>query len=619
MVHETCSDLFSLKSPFKDPFRGALFSIVEKPLSHLLCLPKLNSLYSRVHDKDHWVERGQVDFVSKALSLLGVNVELDSQELKRIPKSGPSVVVANHPFGVVEGLILMQMLKAVRPDVKIMANFMLGLIPEMKEHLIAVDPFGRKDSHLGNISGLKEAVKWVRSGGMLAVFPAGEVASLNLKGAKVEDPVWSSTVGGIIKRTGASATPVFFHGRNSLLFQAAGMVHPSLRTVLLPRENLKKKTGPVEFAVGNTVSGERLSSFDSKQELMEYLRFRTYSLSLRFKKRKVALPAFKKKEKPISAQTARRRIITELTMLGSKSVLVENNEFAVHEVHAADCPFVLHEIGRLREKTFRHVGEGTGQAVDVDRFDNTFIHLVLWHKESKEIAGAYRIARADEQIDRFGLNGVYSHSFFRFKPEFFDRVNPALELGRSFIRRSYQKNFYSLMMLWKGIAAYLARNPRYRYLFGCVSISNDYRKISRELMADSLMRYSGRADLAEYISPARPLKFKKLKGWQKYTPGISFCDSDDLEKVVQDIEGGMGIPVLLRHYLKIGGRLAGFNVDPDFGNALDGLIVVDLMETSERSLFKFMGKEQGREYRAYHLSRIEGDQEGVTGEDEKVA
>ncbi len=619
MVHETCSDLFSLKSPFKDPFRGALFSIVEKPLSHLLCLPKLNSLYSRVHDKDHWVERGQVDFVSKALSLLGVNVELDSQELKRIPKSGPSVVVANHPFGVVEGLILMQMLKAVRPDVKIMANFMLGLIPEMKEHLIAVDPFGRKDSHLGNISGLKEAVKWVRSGGMLAVFPAGEVASLNLKGAKVEDPVWSPTVGGIIKRTGASATPVFFHGRNSLLFQAAGMVHPSLRTVLLPRENLKKKTGPVEFAVGNTVSGERLSSFDSKQELMEYLRFRTYSLSLRFKKRKVALPAFKKKEKPISAQTARRRIITELTMLGSKSVLVENNEFAVHEVHAADCPFVLHEIGRLREKTFRHVGEGTGQAVDVDRFDNTFIHLVLWHKESKEIAGAYRIARTDEQIDRFGLKGVYSHSFFRFKPEFFDRVNPALELGRSFIRRSYQKNFYSLMMLWKGIAAYLARNPRYRYLFGCVSISNDYRKISRELMADSLMRYSGRADLAEYISPARPLKFKKLKGWQKYTPGISFCDSDDLEKVVQDIEGGMGIPVLLRHYLKIGGRLAGFNVDPDFGNALDGLIVVDLMETSERSLFKFMGKEQGREYRAYHLSRIEGDQEGVTGEDEKVA
>ncbi|WP_320009227.1 GNAT family N-acyltransferase [Maridesulfovibrio sp.] len=588
-------------------------------MSHLLCLPKLNSLYSRVHDKDHWVERGQVDFVSKALSLLGVNVELDSQELKRIPKSGPSVVVANHPFGVVEGLILMQMLKAVRPDVKIMANFMLGLIPEMKEHLIAVDPFGRKDSHLGNISGLKEAVKWVRSGGMLAVFPAGEVASLNLKGAKVEDPVWSPTVGGIIKRTGASATPVFFHGRNSLLFQAAGMVHPSLRTVLLPRENLKKKTGPVEFAVGNTVSGERLSSFDSKQELMEYLRFRTYSLSLRFKKRKVALPAFKKKEKPISAQTARRRIITELTMLGSKSVLVENNEFAVHEVHAADCPFVLHEIGRLREKTFRHVGEGTGQAVDVDRFDNTFIHLVLWHKESKEIAGAYRIARTDEQIDRFGLKGVYSHSFFRFKPEFFDRVNPALELGRSFIRRSYQKNFYSLMMLWKGIAAYLARNPRYRYLFGCVSISNDYRKISRELMADSLMRYSGRADLAEYISPARPLKFKKLKGWQKYTPGISFCDSDDLEKVVQDIEGGMGIPVLLRHYLKIGGRLAGFNVDPDFGNALDGLIVVDLMETSERSLFKFMGKEQGREYRAYHLSRIEGDQEGVTGEDEKVA
>ncbi|TIH15319.1 lysophospholipid acyltransferase family protein [Marinifilum sp. JC120] len=600
MVRETCSELFSLKSPFDDPFRDALFSLVEKPLAHLLCLPRLSRLYRRVHEDDCWAEKDDVDFISKSLSLLGFDVGFDNKELNRIPKSGPSVVVANHPFGVVEGLILMQLLKAVRPDVKIMANFMLGLIPEMKEHLISVDPFGRKDSPLGNISGLKEAVKWVKGGGMLAVFPAGEVASLNLRGARVEDPVWSPTVGGIIKHTGASATPVFFNGRNSFLFQAAGMVHPRLRTVLLPRENLKKKSGPVEFAVGSTVSSERLASFDSKQKLMEYLRFRTYSLRSRFKKKKVALPAFKRKEKPICNQTAQRRIITELTMIGSESILVENNEFVVHEVHAANCPFVLHEIGRLREKTFRQVGEGTGQAVDVDRFDDTFIHLVLWHKESKEIAGAYRIARADEQIERFGLNGIYSHSFFKFDSKFFDKVNPALELGRSFIRPRFQRNFYSLMMLWKGIAAYLARNPQYRFLFGCVSISNDYRKISRELIANSLMKYNGREDLAELISPARPLKFKNLKSWQKALPGTSFIDQSDLDKVVQDIEGGMGIPVLLRHYLKIGGKLAGFNIDPDFGNSLDGLIVVDLLDTSERSLFKFMGKEQGRKYLDFH-------------------
>ena len=367
--------------------------------------------------------------------------------------------------------------------------------------------------------------------------------------------------------------------------------------------------------MGNTVSGERLSGFESRQELIEYLRFRTYSLRSRFKRKKVALPVFKKKEKPISDRTAQRRIITELTLLGPESILVENSEFAVHEVHAADCPFVLHEIGRLREKTFRQVGEGTGQAVDVDRFDNTFIHLVLWHKETREIAGAYRISRADEQIKRFGLNGIYSHSFFNFDSEFFAKVSPALELGRSFIRPSFQKNFYSLMMLWKGIAAYLVRNPEYRYLFGCVSISNDYKEISRELIAASLMKYNGRADLAEFISPSRPLKFKKLKRWGKYMPGISGCDASDLEHVVQDIEGGAGIPVLLRHYLKIGGKLAGFNVDPEFGNALDGLIVVDLLEASERSLFKFMGKEQGREYLDYHRSKAS---ESST-ENEKVA
>lgn len=617
MVHESCPDLFRLRSPFEDPFRGALFSILEKPLSSLLCLQRLNSLYSIAQDEKHW--DGQTDFVSKALKLLGVNTEMDESQLKAIPKSGPSVVVANHPFGVVEGLFLIRMLKMVRPDVKIMANFMLGLIPEMNEHLIAVDPFGRKDSHAGNISGLKEAVKWVKSGGLLAVFPAGEVASLKIKDRKVEDPDWSPTVAGIIKRTGATATPVFFNGRNSALFQAMGMVHPRLRTVLLPRENLKKKDSPVEFAVGNTISNGRLSSFDNNREMIEYLRFRTYMLRSRFKKKKPALPVFKKKEQPLSEKISQDRIITELEALGPDCLLAQNNEFSVYEVHSSKCPFTLREIGRLREKTFRKVGEGTGKAVDVDRYDNTFIHLVLWSRENNEIAGAYRFARTDDLIERFGLNGVYSHSFFRFNPEFFNAVTPALELGRSFIRSRYQRNYYSLMMLWKGIAGYLVRNPKYRYLFGCVSISNDYKKISREFMAESLMATSSREDLSGLISPVKPLKLKKLKYWKKSLPQSAFTDPTDLDRVVQDIEGGKGIPVLLRHYLKLGGKLAGFNVDPDFGNALDGLIVVDLLQTSERSLKKFMGKDEAAAYLEYHRKVAPTPFDKSGGDGEKVA
>ncbi len=602
MVNERCSELFHLKSPFEDPFRGTLFSFVEKPLSNLLCLPRLNSLYSTAQDESSW--DGQPDFVNKALKLLGLNVEINDYELKNIPEKGPAVVVANHPFGVVEGLILIKMLKAVRPDIKIMANFMLGLVPEMKEHLISVDPFGRKDSRLSNISGLKEAVKWVKGGGMLAVFPAGEVASLKIKDRKVEDPVWSPTVAGIIRKTGASATPVFFNGRNSALFQAMGMVHPRLRTVLLPRENLKKRGAPVEFAVGNTISGDRLSRFESNRDLIEYLRFRTYTLRSRFKKKKPATLVFKKKNKLICEKVCGKRISEELKRLGPDSILAENSEFSVYEVHSAGCPFVLHEIGRLREKTFREVGEGTGKSVDVDRYDNTFIHLVLWSKENNEIAGAYRLARTDDLIEQFGLNGVYSHSFFRFDRKFFDEVTPALELGRSFISSKYQRNFYSLMMLWKGIAGYLSKNPQYRYLFGCVSISNDYRKVSREFIAHTLMVHNGRDDLAKLISPANPLKFKKLKYWQKSLPRSSFTACGDLEKVVQDIEGGKGIPVLLRHYLKLGGKLAGFNVDSNFGNALDGLIVIDLLETSERSLNKFMGKDKAAAYLDYHRKTV---------------
>ncbi|WP_027720916.1 lysophospholipid acyltransferase family protein [Maridesulfovibrio zosterae] len=617
MGYERCSELFRLRSPFEDSFRGAIFSLFEKPLSSLLCLPHLNSLYNITQDEKCW--DGQTDFVSKALKLLGVNSEIDKQDLKRIPKNGPSVVVANHPFGVVEGLLLIRILKMVRPDVKVMANFMLGLVPEMREHLISVDPFGRKDSQMGNISGLKEAVKWVKGGGMLAVFPAGEVASLKIKDRKVEDPLWSPTVAGIIKKTKASATPVFFNGRNSALFQAMGMVHPRLRTVLIPRENLKKRSGSVEFAVGNTISGERLLDFEKNSDLIQYLRFRTYALQSRFKKNKALIPVFRKKEKPLCEKIGQNRILSELESLGRDSILAENTDFIVFEVHSSKCPFILREIGRLREKTFREVGEGTGQAVDVDRFDNTFIHLVLWSRENSEIAGAYRFARTDELIDRFGLNGVYSHSFFRFDKTFFDHVSPSLELGRSFISSKYQRNMFSLMMLWKGVAGYLSNNPKYRYLFGCVSISNDYKKLSREFIADSLMTHNGRDDLAKLVSPVKPLKFKKLKYWKKALPEKKISSPDDLEKVVQDIEGGVGIPVLLRHYLKLGGKLAGFSVDPDFGNSLDGLIVVDLLETSERSLKKFMGKDKATKYLEYHRKIAPVISEKCEGDDDNVA
>lgn len=226
--------------------------------------------------------------------------------------------------------------------------------------------------------------------------------------------------------------------------------------------------------------------------------------------------------------------------MGQDCILAENSEFSVYEVHSAKCPFVLHEIGRLREKTFRKVGEGTGKPVDVDRFDNTFIHLVLWSREHQEIAGAYRFARTDDLIERFGLDGVYSHSFFRFDKKFFNHVTPALELGRSFIRSKYQRNFYSLMMLWKGIAGYLSKNPKYRYLFGCVSISSEYKKLSREVIADSLMTHNGRSDLVELISPVRPFKYKKLKYWKKSLERSVFLNQQILSKLYRTSKGEQG-------------------------------------------------------------------------------
>jgi len=262
---------------------------------------------------------------------------------------------------------------------------------------------------------------------------------------------------------------------------------------------------------------------------------------------------------------------------------------------------VLREIGRLREYTFRKVGEGTGRSIDVDVFDEHYHHLFTWNREKKEIVGAYRLGLADEIVKKYGVKGLYTYTLFKFDHRLIDKLLPCVEMGRSFVRPEYQRSFSSLLLLWKGIGVFIARNPQYATLFGPVSISNEYRDHSRRLMLRSLSLSNFANDLARLVKPRNPPKGNVRAEWSLDTFNPYISDVDNVSAIVQDIEGGKkGIPILLRQYLKLGGRVLAFNVDEEFSDVVDGLIAIDLRKTDARTRVKYMGEEASTAFCNYH-------------------
>ncbi|MGC4054196.1 MAG: GNAT family N-acyltransferase [Paludibaculum sp.] len=527
-------------------------------------------------------------FLQRLLDLLEVRCKVAERDLAHVPRSGPAVLVANHPFGILEGAALATVLRSIRPDVRFLANGILGVFPEVRDLLLSVDPMGGAARR--NSGALRQAIEFLQSGGLLVVFPAGEVSHFQWKQRMVTDPEWNPAIARIIEicsRRGVSVpvVPAYIEGSNSLLFQAAGLVHPRLRTALLARELFNKRRHTLDVRIGSPVECAKLLAIEGDAARISYLRWRTYLLAHRceYKPRtRMPFPAHGRRKSvvPLAGAEDPSVLSGEVAALPEGSRLATSGVLAAYIAPAGSIPNVLRELGRLREKTFRAVGEGTGQARDLDHFDQHYLHLFVWNEERRELVGAYRLAGTDR-----AEGGLYTASLFQYGEAFLQRLGPALELGRSFVREEYQKGFAPLLLLWKGIGKYVAKNPRYRTLFGPVSISNDYQALSRELMVAFLEKH---ASLRDWVGLVR-----HRHAFRRQTdlplPEAGF-DVEDLSEVVSDLEPNrVGIPVLLRQYLKLGGKLLGFNVDPEFSNALDGLILVDLLRTEPKLLQRYLG------------------------------
>jgi putative hemolysin len=399
-----------------------------------------------------------------------------------------------------------------------------------------------------------------------------------------------------------STVPAYIRGSNSFLFQILGMLHPRIRTALLARELLNKQDRLVELRIGSPITPKKLLEIPTPKERTEYLRWRTYLLAGRSEfKPRTSVPLFNRLRQrtshAVTAAVARLVLASEIAALADEQQLFQAGDLEVYVTPAHAIPAIMEEIGRLRELTFRAVGEGTGKPTDVDSFDARYLHLFVWNAANQEIVGAYRLAGTDVTRD------LYTATLFKYNGNFLDKLGPALELGRSFVRPEYQRGFAPLLALWKGIGAYVARNPRYKTLFGPVSISNQYQAVSRELMVTFLERNASLRDWASLISSRNPFKFGR-NPFKRHSrtplPPAEGFDLEDLSDCVADLEPARtGVPVLLRQYLKLGGKLLGFNLDPEFSDALDGLIVVDLTKTEPRLLERYLGKAEAHEFLKY--------------------
>ncbi|UDQ99032.1 lysophospholipid acyltransferase family protein [Lentisphaerota bacterium WC36G] len=571
-------------------------------------LRKLDPLYNEIFGTNQPFNHNFL--AQKILDTMNINLEISVEQLDHIPKDGPLIVVSNHPYGGLDGIALLAILKRVRPDVKLMANYLLGEIPNLENDLISVDPFEHKNSLKNNLNGMREAKNWVKNGHVLGIFPAGEVSSYKRQERRIADKKWATNIGSLVKKSNCSVICINFDGHNRMMFQLMGLIHPSLRTLILPREFMHVANHSLKVNISSEIKDKKIAKLNNSQEIIDYLRMRCEILAENMvakKRQNYSLKLLKyfkehakkhEKIEEICAPINSVLIADEFAKLPAQKVMKSSGDYTVYCVDSTDIPNALQELGRLRETTFRIVGEGTNKACDLDWRDHHYKHLILWNNAEKEIVGAYRMGLIDKLVEEFGFSGVYTSTLFKFSKNMKKELHNAIELGRSFIQQKYQKNPIALGLLWKGVMAFVAQNPQYCKLFGPVSISNDYQDLSKFMIMDYLKNNHYNSELASQIKAKHQPKIK-VKNFN--CAGKTFLSSiNDIDELIADIDPKCPhAPVLIRQYIRLNGKFLSFNIDPDFNDSIDALILTDLREKSATTS-RYMGKEKYQKFLAKH-------------------
>ncbi len=544
-------------------------------LMHLFRFHKLNKIYSKVENK-----KG-LEFIDELIKILELKIEFDESELKRIPPTGPAIIVANHPLGGLDGLILIKLVSSVRSDIKILANLLLKKVEPVSEYFVNTYPFvpsALPDEN--SFTGMQESMDHVAGGGILCIFPAGQPSTWDAS-QTMTDRIWRFPVIKFIKKMEVPVIPVLFQAKNSLVFKLISRIHPSLKDVRLPSELFQKRNKNIRIRIGNIIKKCDQDKFLDIYQYGRYLRAKTYGMATQMEIRKFFTYTLKAsvKQAPLIDPVPKDQILKEIQAIKHDYLLFKLKEYNVFAVPTREIPQILNEIGRLRELTFREVGEGTNQSIDIDEFDLYYHQMFIWDEEAEQIVGAYRIGIGRDIMAQYGKRGFYLQTLFRIDDSMSEILEQSLELGRSFVVKEYQKKPMPLFLLWKGILFFMLKNPENRYLIGPVSISNNYSAISKDLIIRFIMANHFNWHIAQKVKPRNAYKFRSNNPDINVLMDSTERDINKLDKTIGDMDRlNSGLPVLLKKYIKLNAKIVCFNVDPKFNNCLDGLIMLDIYD-----------------------------------------
>lgn len=542
----------------------------------------------------------KADFADKLLQILDITIAGEQELLAKIPKTGPLVLASNHPFGGLEGVVLARLLSKVRPDLKVLVNFALQIFPELSDYFIFTNPLAEGDPRNG--PSLRTTMAHVKEGGALLLFPSGKVSYRDREQQRVVEHPWNRLVARLVKKNGARFMPIWVEGQNSDMFYRVETVYYPLRMLFLGRELLNKQGHQITLCSGNAIKSNDFAREQLLDEQAEVGRCLSIACSDSWKE---SWPATNSRQfMPLAEEIPGEQLLTEIAALPKEQHLLSYKQFDVYYGFQSQMPLVVQEIARLRELVFRQHDEGSGQSRDTDKFDATYTQLFIIHREEGRIIGAYRMGQTDELLQLGEKSPLYLSQMFNFDSQFFNQTEPCLEMGRSFLIPEYQKSYYGLYLLWRGITAFACKFPRYRRLYGTVSISKLYDKRSIALMEQALVKaIPGVSAKVPWSKPLSP----ELQTFAK-----NFDLNKHLSTFLKTLEAdGKDIPVLVKHYQKLGAEFYCLGLDGNFAQTPGLLLCVDLAKIPHKSAKQYFG-DGLQDYLQYHQIRGEENTESCS-------
>ena len=553
-------------------------------------------------------------YANAILAYFEIDFEISEEEFKRLPKEGAYVTISNHPLGAIDGIILLKLMAEQRSDFKIMANFLLQRMVPMIPYIIPVNPFESHKNAKSSIAGFKSALQHLKDGHPLGIFPAGEV-STHKDGKLIVDRPWEEAALKLIRKAQVPVVPIYFHARNSGLFYRLAKINDVFRTAKIPSEVFTQKNRPIKIRIGHPIAVKTQNEQETLEEYTDLLRRKTYMLSNAYEKERLTERIREQIPTSLKIPKAPRKIASaispelmeeEIIKLREKECrLLQSKNYEVFLATEKEMPFILQEIGRQREVTFREIGEGTNNAIDLDKFDTYYHHLFLWDDAEKAIVGAYRMGLGADIYAAYGIDGFYLQDLFRVEPELYPMMSHSIEMGRAYIIKEYQQKPMPLFLLWKGIVHTTLRFPEHKYLIGGVSISNQFSNFSKSLMIEFMKSHYWDPYVAQYIHPKKEFKVKLKDADKEFVFDETQADLNKFDRLIDEVEpGSLRLPVLIKKYIKQNAKVVAFNVDPLFNNSVDGLMYIKIADLPESTVKPVM-----EEFQAELERKLATDQE----------